>query len=366
MIMHVLVIPYNYPTVEFPQRAIFIADQVKALRSSGNKVSVLGCIPKTINDVIKTKKFIFGQIKNQPWLISTPAIRGLLNINDFLSFNVGKWLFKNYLKRVGTPDIIHVHNSSTAKLALWIKESYEIPFVVTEHSSAMWQGKNVFNKQIFTESKANIAVSEVFAKSLSQRYSVPFTDIPNVVDTEFFVPSKKMKTNNTVKICSIGNLTKNKNHTLLIQSVDTLVKKGHEIELIIAGSGSELSSLKREIVSLSLVGKVKLLGLQTRREVLDLLQSSDYFVLPSIKETFGVVLIEALSCGLPILTLNNGGSKSIVNEKVGMIANNQQEFRASLLNLMSKDYDRKEIRRYAIEHYSSSIIANKLLKVYLE
>lgn len=285
MVMHVLIIPYNYPTIEFPQRAIFIADQVKALRSRGNKVSVLGCIPKTINDVIKTKKLTFGQIKNQPWLVCTPAIRGVQSFNDFLSLNFGKYLFKKYLKHESRPDIIHVHNSSAAKLALWIKHCYGIPYVITEHSSQLWDvsslGKKEFieKQNIYKESKFNIAVSESFTMHLNENFNALFQFIPNVVDTNFFVPKEKDTSNSKIiRICSVGNLTKNKNHTLLINAVSSLIKRGLNIELIIAGNGPELSYLQAQIESLSIVDKVKLSGFQTRNQVLNILQSSDYFV----------------------------------------------------------------------------------------
>jgi glycosyltransferase involved in cell wall biosynthesis len=372
MVMHVLIIPYNYPTVEFPQRAIFIADQVKTLRNSGNKVSVLGCIPKTINDVIKTKKFNFGQIKNQPWLMCTPAIRGVQSINDFISLNFGKYLFKKYLKQESRPDIIHVHNSSAAKLALWIKHSYGIPYVITEHSSQLWDFTLLNNKQfiekqtIYKESKVNIAVSESFATHLSEVFNVFFQYIPNVVDTDFFVPvEKKQSQSKVIRICSVGNLTRNKNHTLLIRTVSSLIESGINIELTIAGGGTEFSSLQAQIESLSIADKVKLLGSQNRHQVLSILQLSDYFVLPSIKETFGVVLIEAISCGLPVLALNNGGSNSIINESVGVVSASEEEFLECLSTLISNNYDRQMIKQYAVENYSPEVIGKQLLKVYL-
>jgi len=370
--LNILVIPYNYPTVEFPQRAIFIADQVKALITTGNKVSVLGCIPKTINDVINTKKFIFGQINKQPWLLSTPAIRGQRYVNDFLSLNCGKYLFKKYLKKESRPDIIHVHNSSSAKLALWIKHIYGIPYVVTEHSSQLWDVAQINEKQfiekqtIYKESKVNIAVSESFATHLSESFDVSFQYIPNVVDTDFFVPKEKdISKSKSIRICSVGNLTKNKNHILLINAVSSLIERGLNIELIIAGAGIEFSSLQAQIESLSMVNKVKLLGFQNRNQVLSILQLSDYFVLPSLKETFGVVLIEAISCGLPVLALNNGGSNSIINESVGVISASEGTFLECLSTLISNNYDRQIIKQYAVDNYSSKVIGKQLLKAYL-
>jgi glycosyltransferase involved in cell wall biosynthesis len=370
--MHVLTIPYNYPTVDFPQRAIFISDQVNALKKNGNKVSVLGCIPRTITDLIKIKKLCFGQVENQPWLISVPAIRGLGNFNDFLSLNIGKYLFKKYIKKELRPDIVHVHNSTAAKLALWIKRKYGIPYVITEHSSQLWDISSLDKQQfsdihiIYKESKGNIAVSELFGKHLNHSFNVIFQYIPNVVDTDFFVPSsgKKVK-NSIIKVCTIGNLTKNKNHALLVNAIKTLKNNGFNMQLVIAGDGLEMGALLRQVKTLELIDNVKFVGEKSRTGVLKLLQESDYFILPSKKETFGIVLIEAMSCGLPVLSLNNGGSESIVTSSVGIITEHESLFCDSIVALMERQFSSGNIRKHALEKFSAKVVASKLQNIYL-
>ena len=100
------------------------------------------------------------------------------------------------------PDIIHVHTFLAGEIALWIKDKYKIPFVVTEHSTGFARG--IFNKRqlqvakkVFTNSECNIAVSEPFCSLLNDKTKQHFKYIPNVVDTDFFTPLvKKSNTKN--------------------------------------------------------------------------------------------------------------------------------------------------------------------------
>jgi glycosyltransferase involved in cell wall biosynthesis len=201
---------------------------------------------------------------------------------------------------------------------------------------------------------------------LSKIFKVTFQYIPNVVDTEFFVPNMGKKNSaNAIQICSVGNLTKNKNHTLLISAVKILLEKGIKIKLVIAGFGSEMAALKQQIKALNLTKHVYLAGPKSRAGVLELLQSSDFFVLPSKKETFGVVLIEAMSCGLPVLALDNGGSKSIINKNVGAISTNEGDFPKHISMLINHNYDRQLIRQHTLENYSPQVIAKKLLRAFV-
>ena len=119
--MHLLVIPDNYPTFAFPQKGIFMREQVLALRTRLNKVAVLGGVPKTFSEALKSSDFRFGRLHEEPWLLNVPSIRGLLRLNNFFSLIAGKYLFKQYLIQNGRPDIVHVHNASAGTLAVWIK-----------------------------------------------------------------------------------------------------------------------------------------------------------------------------------------------------------------------------------------------------
>lgn len=369
--MHILVIPYNYPSKFFPNRAVFIADQVHALRRKGHKVGVLGGIPKTLSDIWVEKNLYFSRLKSSPWVVKVPAIRGFDKLNQLLSLIVGKLLFKLYIKKVGKPDVLHLHNASAGKLALWIKEKYGIEFLVTEHSSLMWTPSLLSDAQkklsydVFNNSCKNIAVSLKFCCHMKEAFGNDFEYIPNVVDNAFFRPRFLVKERNErIDIISVGNLTKNKNHILLINAVSKIVKNGFNLKLSIIGEGPERRNLEDKINLLQLGGVVELLGFLSRDEILSNLQKSDFFVLPSKRETFGVVLIEALSCGLPVMALRNGGSESIINDSVGKLVSSETEFVDSLSSFLRKKFDSHKLIGYVNDHFSPVAVASALEKQY--
>ncbi|KKM23934.1 hypothetical protein LCGC14_1610170 [marine sediment metagenome] len=363
--MKVLIIPYNYPTINNSQKAIFIADQVSMLREQGNDVTVLGAIPKTASEVIKSRCFRFGRLSEEKCVVSFPAIRGMERINNALQLAIGKKLFQQFLLNNPKPNLVHVHNASCGALALWIKRNYDIPFVVTEHSSLKWEKLCEKSLSLYKESKANIAVSNAFCMHLSLKYKQDFHYVPNVVDINFF---KKVDGSILKEACktfvSIGNLTANKNHQLAIRSVQNLLEKGYKVKLFIGGAGPEEQQLKKLIESVNLQKDVFLLGQLSRLQIKDLLHKADYFLLPSKKETFGVVLIEAMAAGLPVLALKNGGSESIVTPEVGLLAENEQCFIAKINLLLKTEFQQSAIIEYVNSKFSQCAVMKALLKIY--
>ena len=342
-----------------------------ALRRSIKHVGVLGAIPKTISMCIKSRNFCFGKIDGEEWVFETPAVRGFSAFNKFIACRIGKKLFKKYLATNGRPDVIHVHNAQAADIAIWIKKKYKIPFVVTEHSSLMWQLGNITPsylrhlQYIYDQSSANIAVSKALADHLASTFHLPFTYIPNVVDTDFFKLNSLRERDEITRLVSIGNLTENKNHLTLVKAVHSLLRQGYPIRLEIAGSGEQREIIYSYISENGLQDRVHLSGLLSKPQVVELLGRSDFFVLPSQKETFGVVLIEAMACGLPVLAFKSGGPESIItSDRLGLLHDVQDNLEDGLLKLIGMSYDSSKIREYAKENYSYEAVAEMLIHQY--
>lgn len=369
--MKVLIIPYNYPTIENPNRAVFIKDHKEMLESEGVTVDVLGVIPKTLTDVINSRSLRFLKLSHEKWVLSIFAVKGLHKFNKCLSLFVGKCLLRKYFIECSKnlPDVIHVHNGESAELALWSYEKYGIPYVVTEHSSSLWsEFEKSSNKKLtflYSHSKANIAVSRKFARHLSSRFGCDFKYIPNSVDTKFFHCSRRGNNKKILRLISVGNLTKNKNHRLAILGVSNLIANGLPVEYTIIGSGPELGSLIKLVDDLGLRKVVTFLGSKSRADIKTLLCASDRFLLPSISETFGVVLIEAMSSGLPVIAMENGGSDSIIlNQKVGLLVKDELAFHEQLKMFCENHYCSRNISAFAREHFSISAVAKQYLELY--
>jgi glycosyltransferase involved in cell wall biosynthesis len=110
-------------------------------------------------------------------------------------------------------------------------------------------------------------------------------------------------------ILSAGSLTKNKNHRLLIEAFE-LLRNTHDWDLLIAGDGAERQSLDQFIRARGLADRVRLLGFQS--DLALYYTGARMFVLPSNFETFANVLVEALSCGTPVISTDCGGPREIL------------------------------------------------------
>ena len=372
--MHVLLLTVSYKSIFNPLSAPFFRDQALALKKNGCKVGVLCPLPISVKSIWKNKLFSFEEESYIDDGINTLVYPFLSlpimpNRSRRLRLKIGKQIFKKYIDENAKPDIIHVHTFLAGELALWIKEEYNIPFVITEHSTGF--ARNIYStelkqlaKKVFHNSNENIAVSRQFCELLNEQFSLDFQFIPNVVDTAFFDLKLKKEDRKEFTFLNVGFLDKKKNHKGLIQSFAENFKGNLKFNLIIVGDGPEENNLRSFIKLLNLESQVKLLGRRNRFEVRELMQNADCFVLSSFHETFGVVLIEAMSCGLPVLSTKCGGPESIVtNDQVGILSD-FDSFGENMSHLYSKNYNSNTIRKYAVDHFSESVIAEKLIKIY--
>lgn len=117
----------------------------------------------------------------------------------------------------------------------------------------------------------------------------------------------------------IGRLVKDKNVTLLIKAIHLLLERGNSVQCMIIGQGTEESKIRAEIDELGLASCIQMKPfLPDARAVYSLMKSSRVFVLPSLREGFGMVVLEALLCGTPVVTVNavGNGSKDLVEDGV--------------------------------------------------
>ena len=253
---------------------------------------------------------------------------------------------------------------------MWVKNQYNIEYVLTAHSSNFARKRfsdlqlNFF-QQVFSESKANIAVSEKFAKLLEKTFRIPFQYVPNVVNTSFFKPSKEIKNDEKFIFLNVAHLDSNKNHKGLINAFhEKFYGKKHQ--LIIAGDGDEMPSLRRQINSLKITNQVKLLGRVDRKQIHSLMLKADCFVLSSFYETFGVVLIEAMSCGIPVLSTRSGGPETIIKSNDYGYLCELNELPEFMEKISLKSFDSNKIRLYVEECFSQNAISEKLEDIYFD
>jgi glycosyltransferase involved in cell wall biosynthesis len=378
MSLHVLSIPSWYPNEYNQLSGIFFKEQNEEL-SKSEKISlnVIVVQPIGIKPILKTKKIKFGfysYLENNiyTYIFQYPYILRNFDLDQRIKIKVFQKLFKKYTEKHGIPDIVHLHSFGAGELALYLKNNYNIPYIVTEHSSvlatkAIKHKLEDFCKRVYSNSSLNIAVSRKYADLLEEKFQVKFEFIPNFVNSEFFKFSPKKNKDGFVFI-NVAFLNKNKGQDMLVKAFYRAFKNIHSVKLIIVGDGPEHDNLKNLIKSLNMEDRIILFGKADRNQVINLMSNSDAFVLSSYYETFGVVLAEALAIGLPVVSTKCGGAQSIITDnKVGILVNiSELDLAEGMYNLYTNrdKFDTNYIKTFAYNNFSSDAVVKKYLDIY--
>jgi len=191
--------------------------------------------------------------------------------------------------------------------------------------------------------------------------------LPNAVNLSRFSGLKKSVITKRIKLLNIGSLIPLKNQKFLFQVVKELKKRGLDVQLDCLGEGVSRTALEEEIVFLGLENDIRLLG---NCDVENYLCEASVYVHSSKREAFGLVLIEAMASGTPVISLNGKGNSDIVINGVSgflMKDENIQSFADQIVELTSDQllYDTitasaaKFASQYDIKSY-----ADTLLKIY--
>jgi len=114
-----------------------------------------------------------------------------------------------------------------------------------------------------------------------------------------------------------------------------LVGAGHRVELRVAGDGPSRARLTRAISRAGLSREIVLLGGQSREELRELFSESDAFVLPTIRESFGLAALEARCAGVPVVAMRASGvAEHIVHDVNGLLADSDAELASHVATLV--------------------------------
>jgi glycosyltransferase involved in cell wall biosynthesis len=303
----------------------------------------------------------------------------LNRLNRDLYILAVKYLIKQLLKSGEQIDILHAQCVSWGGMAAReIKRKYGIPYVITEHSSgfvrgSLRRGDKSAIRLAFMGSAAIIAVSESLKNAIS-----PFVGgkkvfvIPNCVDSQHFA-LRKPRTDSEYRIVSVAGLTKNKAFEVLIAAFVSTSREFGDARLTIAGNGPEKRQLQKLVTEAGITKRATILGALDRSSVAKLLSDSDLFVSSSRHETFGVVLVEAMMSGLPVVATRCGGPEEIVaSSELGMLVDvdNVAGLSAAIKQMRERhragQIDSSSIRAYARRNYDFNHVAALLERLLVE
>jgi glycosyltransferase involved in cell wall biosynthesis len=169
-------------------------------------------------------------------------------------------------------------------------------------------------------------------------------------------------------IVTVGRLVRRKDYPTLIRAISVLDRA--DVDLLMIGDGPEHQNLQALANELGVGDRVRFLGFVSNEVKYQVLANSDLFVLASLHEGFGVVYLEAMFCGLPIIAANQGGQVDILDDGTtgGLVDIGNVEQMASAIRTLIDDPDlRSKIghaNRIRAENYSISRIAERYEKIF--
>lgn len=226
-------------------------------------------------------------------------------------------------------DVIHTHGYKEDLYAFLAFSGK--PVIATNH---LWKKTNAtlklyafIDSLVLTRFKKIIAVSKAILdemKSISYLKNHDIELVSNGIDYEKFSDNKQiLRTelnieNDTVLLLTVSSLTPEKGHRFLLDALADKSISEKNWHLAITGGGRELDSLKQQVKNLGLSSKVSFIGY--RKDIPDLLSSSDLYLLPSLDEGLPMALLEAMAAGKAAIATNVGDvAKVIKNDSVGKL-----------------------------------------------
>lgn len=385
--MHILIFPSFYPSKARPVSGIFFKAQAQALHNAGHKIGVLVAprIIETVDHIRRLRSFpnlstaTFESGADFPvyrmhwgWF---PRIFPL--INAFLHQDAGFRAFKRYYTEQGKPDVIHAHNTFYSGLiAARIGQKYNIPVILTEHSSNFVRGRvflpgqHAVVRYTFRHTDRLIAVSAALRAKL-QPYAPEreFIYLGNVIDTDFFTYDDAFRLDTSFTFGFVAaKLIPLKRVDLLLQAFSQAFKGRADVRLRIGGGGDERATYETLARELGISQQVEFLGLLDRDGIRSLFQHVHCVVSTSDVETFGVTLIEAMACGKPVIATRSGGPDGFVNEGNGLLVpvadvQAMAEAMQRMVNTYSQ-YDSQHIREECVARFSEAAIVRQLETIY--
>jgi glycosyltransferase involved in cell wall biosynthesis len=378
----ILIIPTWYPSKNHPLDGIFVQDQAEILCRVFD-VAVL--YPRLIHLRTLLKEGIPRR--------SMGFEQGLFILRDYgLAFpryrkqwygtlsKIALEKFEKLISQWGKPDLIHAHIVLPGGwVAAKLKERSSIPLVLTEHSSpfSMHLG-SCYSRRLVQETLK--VCDKVIGVSCGMKMQMKewvgedkLEVIGNVVRSDYFKIGDDFPhaTSTPKKILCVSIMRKQKGLSNLLKACKRLADSGEKnFKLYLGGDGEIRLQLEREAKDLGLLDHCAFLGLLDRERVRDWMQRCDFFVLPSLHETFGIVVAEAMACGKPVIATECGGPEFIITPESGMLVqpgdiNGLMEAMGVLIN-QSAQFDRNAIRQSVRSRFGEEAFLSKIAKVYDE
>lgn len=302
--------------------------------------------------------------------------------------------YKVFLKHIKDCDIVHVHGHPylSSFTAVKVAKKYSKPIVLTQHNTfieygGFWDFAEKLNDFLVGRKVLQAADKIIVVSKATSHYVLGLGAdprkveiIPNGVDLDRFKPIafSKMESKkrlgipkDSFVILTVRRLVYKNGIDTLLEGAKIAVKKNPQLLFLVIGNGPDFEKINAKIQEFKLEENFKLLGFVPDPLLLHYYNASDLFVLPSKSgEGLPLVLLEAMACGLPVITTNVGGAPEVIYENCGKIApsNDALSLAEALVEFSRKNlssYCRK-IRKLMEQRHDWDLNVKKLIKIYEE
>jgi phosphatidylinositol alpha-1,6-mannosyltransferase len=290
---------------------------------------------------------------------------GILNLNGALFYLKKFWVIRKLVKQKKIKQLHLGRCLPEGIIGLLFRFFYRIPYLCYIHGEDVETARDsrefiLLIKYVLKYADLLICNSGNTQKILLEKWSVPIGKIQILypgVDAEKFVPEakdqfirKELGWDSRFVVLTVGRLQKRKGHDKMIYAIDWL-KKNYSIDILyaIVGDGQEKEALMNIVMSLGIEDSVSFLGEVSDQEMLQCYQQADLFILPNRQEGkdiegFGIVLVEAQSCAIPVIAGNSGGTaETMLSGESGFIIDCTSE--VDIANKVFYLFENEEVRK---------------------
>ena len=378
--MNILIIPSWHPTPERPFWANWILPYIKALRDAGHDVFVIqvDVISDEVSDNEKSIKYLNDNHLYVPLKIKkTRYYRTRFFYGNVLRKYTEK-LFEAYRiaeKKWGRADVIHAHVSLPAGYgAAQLGEKENIPVIVSEHYSGFesdarfWWRVGGFVKEMGKKIQGFYTVSPGFAERIEKTKLIRVTGIiPNPIVTDFFSPIKTKVVSHAFEIVTTGNLGLLKGTDILFEALSILIGKVNW-KLTYFGNVQKKTEFSKWLDNPEFKKRVTFSGIVSQEELVRIYSLSDLFVVSSRSETANVSMLQAMACGLPVVTTRCGGPETLIDDTVGISVpvGDSKAMSQAILKIAAnqKKFTSENNRNFVLQNYSMQVIVKNMLAAY--
>ena len=375
--MKIWVIGRHYPAINNKMRGSFEIEQAKMLARGGHDVTYIAVV---FHPYKKIRKWGYSS-----WQEDNINVFGYSHVffPEKMKIQMSSFrarVFDKVLRKAeekyGTPDIIHVHfPTMTVDAKPFFRFSEKgCKVVCTEHWSCVLT-KELKNNQVLRlkryvkGSDAFLCVGEPLKNSVIELTGTkkPVYVVPNVV-ADMFVPGERKTDPGIFTFTMVERIAPVKQTDKVIKAFYKIHKKHKNTRLMLVGNGEIRLQIENLVNKLGLNDSVEMTGTVKREEVVKRLADSDCLLCYSKYETFGVPIIEAWACGIPVISSNTVGLIGFWQDDLGYLADPDDT--NSLINKMElmlenrNDFSGEKIREYCMANFSEKAVLAQLEKLY--